>query len=465
MINRGGQGSVYLGYDGRLQRRVAIKIRSLPAGRAQRKRLLQEARLVASIHSPKVVQIHDVIFSSAHVALVMEYVPGCDLEEFLAAQLPALSSVLTIGADIAGALAAARLQHIVHGDLKPANVLISESGRVKLTDFGIARASEAGSVGHTTAGSLSAVSPEQYLGKALDVRSDLFALGGLLYRMLTGEHPFVRAGRLDTQLLLRGNPALAQKLLANGPAIPKELASLVGQLLQSDPRDRPENTQQVRQQLRSISREVPLAASDSLLRQARPCFRHESPEDIPIDIPVDLGREGRSRLEEGGIAASDFGHHLALLRWPARLAGALVLGSVVTLLVMIGLRDKGREVLLAQPSLQVASDLDLPSEISATWLLRQVQQALTEEVGGIEVFVAGEEPAAKVLDASTFQAGPYAYDERLQVQLRCVERLCVITLTRDFTSQQRQEQAVLLHGMTVGQWRNSLRSAATALYR
>jgi len=465
LINRGGQGSVYLGYDARLQRRVAIKIRSLPAGRTQRKRLLHEARLVASIHSPKVVQIHDVIFSSAHMALVMEYVPGCDLEEFLAEQLPALSSVLTIGADIAGALAAARLQHIVHGDLKAANVLISESGRVKLTDFGIARSSEAGSVDHTTAGSLSALSPEQYLGRALDVRSDLFALGCLLYRMLTGEHPFVRAGRLDTQLLLRGNPGLAQNLLANAPTIPKELASLVAQLLQSDPRARPENTQQVRQQLRSIAREVPLAASDSLLQQARPCFRHESPADIPIDIPDDLGREGRSRLEEGGIAASDFGHRLALLGWPARLAAAVVLAAVVALLVMIGLRDTGREVLIGQPSLQVASDLDLPSEISAAWLLRQVQQALTEGVDGIQVVVAGEEAAARVLNASAVQAGPYAYDERLQVQLRCVDSLCVITLTRDFAAQQRQEQAVLLRGMPIGQWRDSLRGAATALYR
>ncbi len=76
LINRGGQGSVYLGYDKRLHRRVAIKIYRLPARRAARKSLLREAQLIASIQSPKVVQIHDVIESSEHLALVMEYVPG-----------------------------------------------------------------------------------------------------------------------------------------------------------------------------------------------------------------------------------------------------------------------------------------------------------------------------------------------------------------------------------------------------
>lgn len=79
LINRGGQGSVYLGYDQRLGRRVAIKIGRLPQRRAARRRFLHEARLVASIQSAKVVQIHDVIESSEHLALVMEYVPGCGI--------------------------------------------------------------------------------------------------------------------------------------------------------------------------------------------------------------------------------------------------------------------------------------------------------------------------------------------------------------------------------------------------
>ena len=199
LINRGGQGSVYLGYDKRLQRRVAIKIYSLPSQRAARKPLLREAQLVASMQSHKIVQIYDVIESSGHLALVMEYVPGCDLEEFLTTARPSLASILTIGADIAGALAVARQQHIVHGDLKAANILVTDSGRVKLTDFGIARQMVGSSPQRLDGGTPPALSPEQYRGEPLDGRSDLFALGCLLYRMLGGEAPFLRDGELDTE--------------------------------------------------------------------------------------------------------------------------------------------------------------------------------------------------------------------------------------------------------------------------
>lgn len=115
LIKQGGQGSVYLGYDKRLHRRVAIRY-SLPSTRAARRQLLREARTVASIQSHKVVQIHDVIESSTHLAMVMEYVPGCSLEDFLTA-VPSLASVLTVGTDVAGALALARQNHIVHGDV------------------------------------------------------------------------------------------------------------------------------------------------------------------------------------------------------------------------------------------------------------------------------------------------------------------------------------------------------------
>jgi serine/threonine protein kinase len=157
LINQGGQGSVYLGYDSRLQRRVAIKVYTLPGQRAARKQCLREAQLVAAIHSPKVVQVYDVIDSPEHLALVMEYVPGCDLEEFLSSVRPSLGSILAICADIAGALAVIRQQRIVHGDLKASNILIADTGRVKLTDFGIARVA---GQGLDTAGSRTAVSPE-----------------------------------------------------------------------------------------------------------------------------------------------------------------------------------------------------------------------------------------------------------------------------------------------------------------
>ena len=143
LVNRGGQGSVYLGYDKRLQRRVAIKVYPLPVQRNSRRQLLKEARVVASLDSPRIVQIYAVIESQEHIAMVMEYVPGCDLEEFLTAVRPSLASILVIAGDLAAALSVARQQQIVHGDLKAGNVLIAADGRVTLTDFGIARRSAA----------------------------------------------------------------------------------------------------------------------------------------------------------------------------------------------------------------------------------------------------------------------------------------------------------------------------------
>ena len=114
LVNRGGQGSVYLGYDKRLQRRVAIKVYPLPVQRNSRRQLLKEARVVASLDSPRIVQIYDVIESQEHIAMVMEYVPGCDLEEFLTAVRPSLASILVIAGDLAAALSVARQQQIVH---------------------------------------------------------------------------------------------------------------------------------------------------------------------------------------------------------------------------------------------------------------------------------------------------------------------------------------------------------------
>ena len=193
LIRRGGQGRVYLGYDDRLRRRVAIKLLSRPRSRLSRKQLVREARTVATLDSPHLVKIYDVVVVPPYLALVMEYVSGCDLEQLLTVTKLSQSSILSVASDLASALAAARRQGIVHGDLKAANVLITQDGRAKLTDFGIARDSAASA--DVGAGSPSAISPEQLRGEPLDIRADLFALGCLMYRMLSGEHPYLRDGR------------------------------------------------------------------------------------------------------------------------------------------------------------------------------------------------------------------------------------------------------------------------------
>lgn len=461
LVNRGGQGSVYLGYDKRLHRRVAIKIYPLPAERGARKRLLQEARLVASIQSPKVVQIHDVIESSEHLAMVMEYVPGCDLEEFLRAVRPSLSSVLTIAADVAGALTVARQQHIVHGDLKAANVLIGAGGRVKLTDFGIARRPDAG--GGST-GSLSALSPEQYLGKPLDERSDLFSLGCLLYRMLGGVQPFCQDGRLDGRALLTLAPTPLEELVPADVELPPELVKLVASLLEKDPANRPSSTRVVRQILRRVARGIPLAATNSLLQEARPCFRPESADDIPPAVPADLGREGRSTILAAGRGGA--GAWLSVLprpwRWPVGIAG---LAGLACLAWWLQLPAAETRVHIEAPVVRLAAGARLPDEISGRWLVAEVSEAMRERLGPLRV--SGPVGATPV---TTLYADPARREpqgpapEQLRLDLRCVDLLCVFAVTRDWQGRQANQQAVLFPDMSVQQWREIVHTTIRALY-
>jgi len=300
LIDRGGQGSVYLGYDKRLHRRVAIKIYTLPRDRAARKHTRREAQLVAALDSPKIVKIHDVIESSEHLAMVMEYIPGCTLEDLLRSVRLSLSSVLSIGIDVAGALAIARQQHVIHGDLKAGNVLITSEGRAKLTDFGIASKTRGQASKIQASGSESAMTPEQLSAGEIDQNADLFALGILLYRMLSGQHPFMSSGKLDTHQLLHGEPLALPQLVAADRDLPDSMVQLVSTLLEKEPSKRPRHTRGIRQVLRNARRDIPMSSRNNLLAEAQAHFRSESPEDMPPAIPSDLGRDARSGLPPQG---------------------------------------------------------------------------------------------------------------------------------------------------------------------
>lgn len=462
LVNRGGQGSVYLGYDKRLHRRVAIKIYSLPSQRQARKRLLQEAQLLASIDSPKVVQIHDVIESSEHLALVMEYIPGCDLEDFLQSVRPSLASVLTIAVDIAGALAAARQQGIVHGDLKAGNVLIGDNGRVKLTDFGIARGPGQVEPG-MSAGSLSALSPEQYLGGAPDLRSDLFSLGCLLYRMLTGEHPFVRDGRLDPQLLLEHMPPPVHERVTGEVQLPAELAELVARLLQKNPEDRAGSTRIVRQVLRRVGRTLPLAADSSLLVEARPCFRPDSAEDLPPAVPSDLGREGRSRLAAQGRSSQPWAF---VAVWRGKTLAALLVATAVVSIASLVWPPAHVRVHITDPTLGFVGRVELPEAVSSRWLVEQVALTVNERLQPMTITGPPGVPRKAILSVAEQGANgkPGDVDEELQFGLRCMDMLCVFAVSRSWQGQQTNQQAVLFADMSEQQWRDIVRSTTLELF-
>jgi tetratricopeptide (TPR) repeat protein len=192
-IGRGGMGVVYEGRDGKLDRRVAIKVLALPAGGlATRERFEREARAAAALNHPNIVSIYDVGEASGSPYLVMELVPGTSLEESPPASL---DEAIAIAKLVCEALEHAHGRGLVHRDLKPGNVLIvRDDGRltVKLTDMGIAltrgaaRVTRAGAI----AGTPTYMAPEHASGKEVDGRADLYGLGVMLYAWTAGRLPF-----------------------------------------------------------------------------------------------------------------------------------------------------------------------------------------------------------------------------------------------------------------------------------
>lgn len=197
----GGFGSVEICLDGRLQRRVAIKRMPLasPYNRTSTETTataLAEARTASMLQHPNIVQVIDFSYDSAYAYLVMEYVDGMSLEEFLA-QVEGHSLTYDEAACIADALvqalAFAHENGVLHLDIKPANVLIDRSGHVKLADFGMATLASAAGFGGARGGTIGYMAPEQLNGEIVDERSDIFALAAVIYESLCAAAPF-RAG-------------------------------------------------------------------------------------------------------------------------------------------------------------------------------------------------------------------------------------------------------------------------------
>ncbi len=243
VLGRGGMGVVLRGFDPRLNRPVAIKIIApeLATSAAARRRFAREARAAAAVTHDHVVAIHDVAESSTGLPyLVMPFISGRSLQERLDGQGPlGVKEVLRIGMQTASGLAAAHAQGLVHRDVKPANILL-ENGveRVKITDFGLARAADdvSPSQSGVVAGTPQYMSPEQANGLAIDARSDLFSMGSVLYAMLTGHAPF--RGETNMAVLRRVCEDQPRPIREINPEVPDWLAAIIAKLHAKDPADR-----------------------------------------------------------------------------------------------------------------------------------------------------------------------------------------------------------------------------------
>jgi len=195
-LGSGGMSTVYLAVDETLGRHVAVKImhREISDQPDQLERFRREARAVAQLSHPNLVGVIDAGDDGGYPYIVFEYVPGQTLKERIASsgRLPT-DEATAYAIEIGRGLAAAHAARLVHRDVKPQNVLIDAEGRAKVTDFGIARSLESSGLTATgrVLGTTDYVSPEQAMGREVDARTDIYALGIVLYEMLTGDVPFI----------------------------------------------------------------------------------------------------------------------------------------------------------------------------------------------------------------------------------------------------------------------------------
>jgi len=227
LLGRGGMGEVYLAEDTRLGRKVALKFLSpeFVGDNWAKRQLIKEAQAVAMLDHPNICPVYGIEEHEDHSFIVMQYVEGETLADMIRTQALPADRVLPLSRQIVGALAEAHAHGIIHRDIKPKNIMVTNSGQVKVLDFGLAKtiqqkqSSEAAadSISHLSQtglvpGTIAYMSPEQLRVEKLDYRSDIFSLGTLLYEMVTGENPYTHdnSAEIISAILTREPQSLTQ---------------------------------------------------------------------------------------------------------------------------------------------------------------------------------------------------------------------------------------------------------------
>ncbi len=270
-LSRGGMGVVYRALDTKLDRDVAIKVLppELMTDEDRRRRFVQEAKAAASIHHPHVATIHEIDEEDGVHFIVMELIEGEKLTDLLTRGRLAPSRVLELAAELAEGLSKAHDKGVVHRDLKPGNIMITDDGHIKIIDFGLAKLlqpfrppsdptsdAETGFRSETDPGQImgtvSYMSPEQARGEAVDARSDIFSFGILLYEMLSGGLPFKGKTGTDTlSAILRDS---APRLSELEPA--SELQHVLNRCLAKQPEERYQSAKDLVAELKHLKRDT-----------------------------------------------------------------------------------------------------------------------------------------------------------------------------------------------------------------
>src|SRR6266496_1648158 len=263
LLGAGGMAEVYEGHDRLLDRRVAIKI--LLAQYAHDPSFLarfrREAQAAARLSHPNIVGVYDTGSENDTWFIVMEYVDGRTLKDVIRSEGPLYwSRAAEVAADVAGALAVAHAHGVVHRDVKPGNVMLTTEGKVKVMDFGIARASAVPSITQTAAvvGTAQYLSPEQAQGIEADPRSDVYALGCCLYEMLTGRVPFT--GPTPVAIAYQHVQEVPTPPRALNPEVPVPLERVCLKAMAKRPEDRYQTAVELRADLERARTGEPVTA-------------------------------------------------------------------------------------------------------------------------------------------------------------------------------------------------------------
>jgi len=267
LLGRGGFGEVYLAEDSLLRRRVAVKRLSAAVTAADRRALLSEAERASSLNHPGIVTVYDVIEEGSELMLVMEYIEGSSLRTIIGAPMD-LATFFAISTALADALAAAHEAGIIHCDLKPENVMLTNrTGHLKVLDFGIALTLNATQTAEQTAtrqpvrGTPAYMSPEVLHGEKPSPRSDIYGLSVMLFQLLTGVHP---SSVTDTATISMSDSQRLHLRELNA-AVPRELELLLLRCLSARPEDRCKDAGEMLASLRRIHATMPRAERTQLI--------------------------------------------------------------------------------------------------------------------------------------------------------------------------------------------------------
>jgi serine/threonine-protein kinase len=313
-LGAGGMGVVYEAHDEKLRRTVALKV--LPPeytkNEERRSRFLREARSAAAVTHANIATVYEVGEDGDRIYIVMELVEGVTLRKKLAGGALTVRETVTLGKQIAKALARAHEKGVIHRDLKPDNVMVTKDGEVKLLDFGLAKLREVAEEGAPTAsvleqeetsshvtqegrvlGTPGYMSPEQATGKPVDRRTDLFSLGVVLYEMLSGARPFGSGSTMEVIIATsRDEPKPIAEL---APDAPEELCAIVNRCLAKSAADRYETAASLVEALDGV------AVDTSGSKPGVPAPRRS-------DRDVAAAKSSASKTPEGVVSLSSAGH-------------------------------------------------------------------------------------------------------------------------------------------------------------